>query len=66
MATQDNRAQLTAVSNTVMGVILLAGILLGWLDSAYGVAAVLWFLVAVGVLAFVSALALPNVSGEEN
>lgn len=65
MATQDNRAQLTAVSNTVMGVILLAGILLGWLDAAYGVAAVLWFLVGIGLLAFISALALPNVSGDE-
>lgn len=64
MATQDNRAQLTAVSNTVMGVILLAGILLGWLDAAYGAAAVLWFLVAVGVLATLSSLSLPNVSGD--
>ena len=64
MATQDNRAQLTAVSNTVMGIILLAGILLGWLDAAYGVAAVLWFLVGVGVLAFCSSLLLPNVSGD--
>lgn len=64
MADQDNRAQLTAVSNTVMGVVLLAGILLGWLDAAYGAAAVLWFLVAVGLLAFVSSLVLPNVSGD--
>ncbi|WP_404400433.1 MFS transporter permease [Idiomarina seosinensis] len=64
MADQDNRAQLTAVSNTVMGVVLLAGILLGWLDAAYGAAAVLWFLVAIGLLAFVSSLVLPNVSGD--
>lgn len=64
MANQENRAQLTAVSNTVMGVVLLAGILLGWLDAAYGAAAVLWFLVGVGLLAFISSLALPNVSGD--
>lgn len=64
MATQDNRAQLTAVSNTVMGVILLAGILLGWLDAAMGAAAVLWLLTAIGVLATVCALLLPNVSGD--
>lgn len=64
MATQDNRAQLTAVSNTVMGIILLAGILLGWLDAAYGAAAVLWFLIGVGMLALVSSLILPNVSGD--
>ena len=63
MANQDNRAQLTAVSNTVMGVILLAGILLGWLDASYGVAAVLWLLVGIGVLATLSSLSLKNVSG---
>ena len=63
MATQDNRAQLTAVSNTVMGVVLLAGLLLGWVDAAYGVAAVLWVLAAIGVIATFSALRLPDVSG---
>ncbi|HAR55996.1 MAG TPA: MFS transporter permease, partial [Idiomarina baltica] len=51
------------VSNTVMGVILLAGILLGWLDASYGVAAVLWLLVGIGVLATLSSLSLKNVSG---
>ncbi|MBJ7265956.1 MFS transporter [Idiomarina abyssalis] len=63
MATQDNRAQLTAVSNTVMGVVLLAGLLLGWVDAAYGVAAVLWVLAAIGVIATFTALRLPDVSG---
>jgi len=63
MATQDNRAQLTAVSNTVMGVVLLAGLLLGWVDAAYGVAAVLWVLAAIGVIATFAALRLPDVSG---
>lgn len=64
MANQDNRAQLTAVSNTVMGVILLFGILLGWLDTAYGTTAVLWFLVGLGGLALISSLSLTNVSGD--
>lgn len=64
MATQDNRAQLTAVSNTVMGVVLLAGLLLGWVDAAYGVATVLWVLGAIGVLATLTALRLPDVSGD--
>ncbi|HAS23156.1 MAG TPA: MFS transporter permease [Idiomarina loihiensis] len=64
MATQDNRAQLTAVSNTVMGGVLLAGLLLGWVDAAYGVAAVLWVLGAIGVLATLTALRLPDVSGD--
>ncbi|MCA1767596.1 MAG: MFS transporter permease [Idiomarina sp.] len=64
MATQENRAQLTAVSNTVMGIVLLAGLLLGWVDAVYGVAAVLWVLAAVGVLATVTALRLPDVSGD--
>ncbi|MGM0907345.1 MAG: MFS transporter [Pseudomonadota bacterium] len=63
MATQDNRAQLTAVSNTVMGVVLLAGLLLGWVDAAYGVAAVLWVLAGIGVIATFTALRLPDVSG---
>ena len=64
MATQDNRAQLTAVSNTVMGVVLLAGLLLGWVDAAYGVAVVLWALGAIGLLATLAALRLPDVSGD--
>lgn len=64
MATQDNRAQLTAVSNTVMGGVLLAGLLLGWVDAAYGVAAVLWVLGAIGLLATLTALRLPDVSGD--
>lgn len=64
MATQENRAQLTAVSNTVMGVVLLAGLLLGWVDAVYGVAAVLWVLAAIGILATAAALKLPDVSGD--
>ncbi len=64
MANQENRAQLTAVSNTVMGVVLLAGLLLGWVDAAFGAHAVLWLLVVVGVLATLSALKLPDVSGD--
>ena len=64
MANQENRAQLTAVSNTVMGVVLLAGLLLGWVDAAFGAHAVLWVLVVVGVLATLSALKLSDVSGD--
>lgn len=64
MANQNNRAQLTAVSNTVMGVVLLAGLLLGWVDAVFGVAVVLWVLTGVGVLATLSALKLPDVSGD--
>lgn len=64
MATQDNRAQLTAVSNTVMGVVLLSGLALGWVDAIYGAAAVLWVLAAIGVLATLTALRLPDVSGD--
>ncbi|EKE84488.1 MFS transporter [Idiomarina xiamenensis] len=64
MATQDNRAQLTAVSNTLMGIVLLLGLLLGWLDSALGVTAVLWLLIGVGGLATLGALKLASVSAK--
>ena len=62
MATQDNRAQYTAVSNTVIGVLLLLGMLLGVLDQFFGTYAVLGLLIAVGVIAGVRALTLPNVT----
>ncbi|RUO80019.1 MFS transporter permease [Idiomarina tyrosinivorans] len=66
MANQDNRAQLTAVSNTLMGIVLLLGILLGWLDAQLGVVSVLWVLVGVGIAAFIAVLALPDVSGSSD
>ncbi|MGQ4277157.1 MFS transporter permease [Pseudidiomarina sp. E22-M8] len=65
MATQENRAQLTAVSNTVIGGVLLLGILLGALDSYAGVEAVMLTLMVLGVIAGVRALTLPNVQLDE-
>lgn len=62
MATQDNRAQLTAVSNTVIGVLLLLGMLLGVIDSWLGTQSVLGLLIAVGVIAGWRALRLPKVT----
>lgn len=61
MATQENRAQFTAVSNTVIGLVLLLGILLGVLDTYAGVGAVVVVLILLGVIAAVRALSLPNV-----
>lgn len=61
MATQDNRAQYTAVSNTVIGVVLLLGILLGLLDQFIGVEAVIGLLIGLGLVAAARAFSLPNV-----
>ncbi|MEX1220722.1 MAG: MFS transporter [Idiomarina sp.] len=62
MADQDNRAQLTAVSNTLIGLVLLSGILLGTLEQLAGVEAVLGILIAAGLLAALRALRLPQVT----
>lgn len=61
MATQDNRAEFTAVSNTVIGLVLLLGIVLGAVDAYAGVEAVMLLLIALGIIAGVRALTLPNV-----
>ncbi len=61
MADADNRAQLTAVSNTVMGVFLLAGGGLGLVDARFGTQAVLGLLGVVAVAAVLRCLALPRV-----
>lgn len=61
MATQENRAQFTAVSNTVIGVVLLLGIGLGAIDAVAGVEAVMLLLIALGIIAGLRALTLPNV-----
>ncbi|WP_194756761.1 MFS transporter [Aliidiomarina indica] len=61
MANQENRAQYTAVSNTVIGIILLLGILLGVLDEFAGTHAVLTLLVFIGLIAGYRALRLPAV-----
>lgn len=63
MATADTRAQYVAVSNTAMGVVLLAGALLGWLDHLAGAPAVLALLSLMGLLAAWRAARLPDVSG---
>lgn len=60
MANQDNRAQFTAVSNTAIGLVLLLGILLGPLESAAGISVVLGVLIALGLVAGLRALTLPN------
>ncbi len=62
MATGANRAQYTAVSNTVIGLFLFSGAGLGIIDTLYGTAAVLVFLALAGVLAVWRSLALPSVS----
>ncbi|RUO53585.1 MFS transporter permease [Pseudidiomarina homiensis] len=61
MATQDNRAEFTAVSNTVIGLVLLLGIVLGAVDAYAGVEAVMVLLIALGIVAGIRALTLPNV-----
>ncbi len=62
MASSENRAQYTAVSNTVIGLFLFSGAGLGVIDAAYGTASVLLFLALVGVLAVWRSLSLPSVS----
>ncbi|MEQ9396597.1 MFS transporter [Haliea sp.] len=62
MATSDNRAQYTAVSNTVIGLFLFSGAGLGVIDAVYGTASVLLFLALTGVLAVWRSLSLPSVS----
>lgn len=61
MATQDNRAEFTAVSNTVIGLVLLLGIVLGGVDAYAGVEAVMLLLIVLGSVAGLRALTLPNV-----
>jgi hypothetical protein len=63
MATADNRAQLTAVSNTVMGVVLLLGAGLGVIDTLFGTSSVLGLLLVIALLAVVRSATLARVSG---
>lgn len=53
MANADNRASYTAVSNTVLGIFLLCGGLLGVIDAMYGVTSVLLLLCATALAAAV-------------
>ncbi|MDO8861162.1 MFS transporter [Haliea sp. E1-2-M8] len=62
MASSENRAQYTAVSNTVIGLFLFSGAGLGVIDVVYGTASVLLFLALIGVLAVWRSLSLPSAS----
>ncbi|MCC5854219.1 MAG: MFS transporter [Idiomarina sp.] len=64
MATQDNRAQLTAVSNTLIGGLLLLGGLLGIVDQWLGTQTVMLLLVALSLLAAWRAFSLPSVAAD--
>lgn len=62
MATNDNRASYTAVSNTVIGVFLLLGGGLGYLDVVYGTSTVLSLLCLVATVGVWRCFALKSVS----
>ena len=62
MATADNRAAYVAVSNTVIGVAMLLGGLVGIIGERFGAAAVLLLLGLLSLLAAGGALRLPEVS----
>ena len=62
MANADNRAAYVAVSNTVIGVAMLLGGLVGFIGDWLGAAAVLLLLGLLSLLAAAAALRLPEVS----
>jgi MFS family permease len=62
MATAQTRAAYVAVSNSVIGVVMLVGGLVGLLGDWLGVAAVIALLAAGALLAAVESLRLPEVS----
>ncbi|TXS93632.1 MFS transporter [Parahaliea aestuarii] len=62
MAGSDNRASYTAVSNTVIGLLLLSGGLLGWVDATWGTAMVLLLLSLLAAAAVASAWRLRPVN----
>jgi MFS family permease len=61
MATQENRARYVAVSNTVIGVVMLMGGLIGLLGDVWSPLAVILLLSALAVLAGLMAARLPSV-----
>ncbi|MDX5333165.1 MAG: MFS transporter [Gammaproteobacteria bacterium] len=63
MATQETRAAMVAVSNTVIGVAMLAAGLIGVLGDVMGTAAVILALAAASFVATVYAMNLVEVSG---
>jgi len=62
MATAQTRAAYVAVSNTVIGILMLVGGLVGLLGDRFGAAAVLLILGLLSLLAALYARALPQVS----
>jgi predicted MFS family arabinose efflux permease len=61
MASGGNRAQYTAVSNTVIGLFLLSGGALGVLDAVSGTRSVLLFLLLIAAVAALRCARLPSV-----
>ncbi len=66
MAGADRRASYTALSNTVIGVLLMAGGIFGVVAELAGIATVLVAFAAMGILAFVLALGLKDVQDDES
>ncbi|NBC21744.1 MAG: MFS transporter [Alphaproteobacteria bacterium] len=61
MATKETRAAYTALSNTIIGVLLLAGGVFSWVGAAFGPAVVIALLAAMSALAIPVALGLDEV-----
>ena len=61
MATTETRADYTAVSNTIIGLLLLLGSAFGWIAEILGLAWVFGLFLAMSLLAAVSALQLNEV-----
>ena len=62
MADADNRAAYVAVSNTVIGVMMLVGGLVGLMGDWFGAAATLLTLGLLSLLAAIYIMTLPEVS----
>ncbi|HRI49412.1 MAG TPA: MFS transporter permease [Pseudomonadota bacterium] len=65
MAELDNRAAYTALSNSVVGLVLLAGGVFGVIGQYFGVAAVLAVFALMGALAIIAASGLDEVQAAE-
>ncbi len=65
MANEETRAAFTALSNTIIGILLLAGGLFGLVASVFGVFAVLTIMAIMCVLAIIPALGLEEVQSAE-
>lgn len=62
LANSENRAQYTAVGNTIIGIMLLAGSSVGLADAWFGTISVLYILTAIAVAAAIMSFNLVNVS----